>query len=348
MIHDEMTCAMHQRIQPSPLVLDLSSCPAACNCASYATSTDAIKMLLLFGADRTAMDAYGRQPVDVLPAASGGSGGVSANNSSGPNSSGPSASTSPPDSHVGGGFSGGRVGSDGQLSEASTEATQLRAGRHSAGGGTGAGVVNSGIGNTRHNATATTNATASVNQQQEPDEETRLSDDFRMYEFKVRRCSRTRAHDWTECPFTHPGEKARRRDPRRFTYCGTACPEFRKGSCPRSDACEFAHGVFECWLHPSRYRTQLCKDGLQCGRRACFFAHASNQLRPPTDAFGNVLAGSQRTANGEAALVHYLLWSHLCTRNLVSAARRVCQVTRGVEGVQSHPATRVYVPQISS
>ena len=46
-----------------------------------------------------------------------------------------------------------------------------------------------------------------------------------------------------------------------------------------------------------RYRTQLCKDGLQCGRRACFFAHASNQLRPPTDAFGNVLTALQRTGS---------------------------------------------------
>eukprot|EP00252_Welwitschia_mirabilis_P023863 TRINITY_DN6868_c0_g1_i2.p1 TRINITY_DN6868_c0_g1~~TRINITY_DN6868_c0_g1_i2.p1 ORF type:complete len:164 (-),score=8.74 TRINITY_DN6868_c0_g1_i2:203-694(-) len=78
------------------------------------------------------------------------------------------------------------------------------------------------------------------------------SDDFRMYEFKVRRCMRGRSHDWTECPFMHPGEKARRRDPRRFNYSGNPCPEFRKGSCRRGDACEFAHGVFECWLHPDR------------------------------------------------------------------------------------------------
>lgn len=35
-------------------------------------------------------------------------------------------------------------------------------------------------------------------------------DQFRMYEFKVRRCMRGRSHDWTECPFAHPGEKARR------------------------------------------------------------------------------------------------------------------------------------------
>ncbi|MCO5601292.1 hypothetical protein L7F22_055411 [Adiantum nelumboides] len=104
-------------------------------------------------------------------------------------------------------------------------------------------------------------------------------DDFRMYEFKVRRCMRGRSHDWTECPFAHPGEKARRRDPRRIHYSGTACPDFRKGCCKRGDACEYAHGVFECWLHPARYRTQPCKDGRACRRRVCFFAHTVEQLR---------------------------------------------------------------------
>ncbi|CAI5474040.1 unnamed protein product [Closterium sp. Yama58-4] len=105
------------------------------------------------------------------------------------------------------------------------------------------------------------------------------NDEFRMFEFKVRRCMRGRSHDWTECPFAHPGEKARRRDPRRYHYSGTACPDFRKGTCRRGDACEYAHGVFECWLHPSRYRTQPCKDGRNCKRRVCFFAHTPAQLR---------------------------------------------------------------------
>ncbi|KAL1555618.1 zinc finger CCCH domain-containing protein 2-like [Salvia divinorum] len=105
------------------------------------------------------------------------------------------------------------------------------------------------------------------------------SDHFRMYEFKVRKCNRSRSHDWTDCPFAHPGEKARRRDPRRFRYSGTVCPEFRKGHCGKGDACEFSHGVFECWLHPSRYRTEACKDGKSCKRKVCFFAHSSRQLR---------------------------------------------------------------------
>lgn len=104
-------------------------------------------------------------------------------------------------------------------------------------------------------------------------------DEFRIYEFKVRRCPRGRSHDWTECPYAHPGEKARRRDPRKYHYSGTACPDFRKGNCKRGDACEFAHGVFECWLHPVRYRTQPCKDGVNCRRKVCFFAHTPEQLR---------------------------------------------------------------------
>ncbi|KAJ4868963.1 Zinc finger CCCH domain-containing protein 49 [Raphanus sativus] len=104
-------------------------------------------------------------------------------------------------------------------------------------------------------------------------------DHFRMYDFKVRRCARGRSHDWTECPYAHPGEKARRRDPTKYSYSGTACPDFRKGGCIRGDSCEFAHGVFECWLHPARYRTQPCKDGGNCRRRVCFFAHSPDQLR---------------------------------------------------------------------
>lgn len=85
-----------------------------------------------------------------------------------------------------------------------------------------------------------------------------------------------------QCPFLHNGEKAKRRDPRKYAYSATACAEFRKtGSCVRGDACSFAHGVFECWLHPARYRTQLCTDGLACARPVCFFAHQESELRQP-------------------------------------------------------------------
>ncbi|KAE8711153.1 Zinc finger CCCH domain-containing protein 30 [Hibiscus syriacus] len=106
------------------------------------------------------------------------------------------------------------------------------------------------------------------------------TDEFRIYSFKVPPCSRAYSHDWTECPFVHPGENARRRDPRKFHYSCVPCPDFRKGQCRRGDMCEYAHGVFECWLHPAQYRTRLCKDGTSCARRVCFFAHAPEELRP--------------------------------------------------------------------
>ncbi|KAM7530096.1 hypothetical protein LguiB_033506 [Lonicera macranthoides] len=106
------------------------------------------------------------------------------------------------------------------------------------------------------------------------------TDEFRMFSFKVRPCSRAYSHDWTECPFVHPGENARRRDPRKYHYSCVPCPDFRKGACRRGDMCEYAHGVFECWLHPAQYRTRLCKDGTSCNRRVCFFAHTQEELRP--------------------------------------------------------------------
>ncbi|KAE8674862.1 hypothetical protein F3Y22_tig00111708pilonHSYRG00088 [Hibiscus syriacus] len=53
---------------------------------------------------------------------------------------------------------------------------------------------------------------------------------------QVTPCLRAYSHDWTECPFVHPGESARRRDPRKYLYSCIPCPEFRKGSF------EYAHG----------------------------------------------------------------------------------------------------------
>ena len=50
----------------------------------------------------------------------------------------------------------------------------------------------------------------------------------------------------------------------------------------RGDACPYSHGVYECWLHPAKYRTQLCKEGPSCRRPVCFFAHSVSDLRQPT------------------------------------------------------------------
>ena len=67
------------------------------------------------------------------------------------------------------------------------------------------------------------------------------------------------------------------------------------GMCTRGDKCPYAHNVFEYWLHPTRYRSQLCNDGPKCRRRVCFFAHTIDQLRvPPSKPFvaPDMLAGA--------------------------------------------------------
>ncbi|EEF35631.1 nucleic acid binding protein, putative [Ricinus communis] len=128
------------------------------------------------------------------------------------------------------------------------------------------------------------------------------TDEFRMYSFKVRPCSRAYSHDWTECPFVHPGENARRRDPRKFHYSCVPCPDFRKGACRRGDMCEYAHGVFECWLHPAQYRTRLCKDGTSCARRVCFFAHTVEELRPLYVSTGSAVPSPRSSTSGATAM----------------------------------------------
>ena len=48
-----------------------------------------------------------------------------------------------------------------------------------------------------------------------------------------------------------------------------------------------------------RYRTQLCKDGVQCSRPVCFFAHTMQQLR-----LGS-LPASLRGADGAQFAAYY-------------------------------------------
>lgn len=128
------------------------------------------------------------------------------------------------------------------------------------------------------------------------------TDEFRMFSFKVRPCSRAYSHDWTECPFVHPGENARRRDPRKYHYSCVPCPDFRKGACRRGDMCEYAHGVFECWLHPAQYRTRLCKDGTSCARRVCFFAHTAEELRPLYVSTGSAVPSPRSAASAAGVM----------------------------------------------
>ncbi|KAJ4869208.1 Zinc finger CCCH domain-containing protein 29 [Raphanus sativus] len=114
-----------------------------------------------------------------------------------------------------------------------------------------------------------------------------VTDEFRMFSFKVKPCSRAYSHDWTECPFVHPGENARRRDPRKYPYTCVPCPEFRKGSCPKGDSCEYAHGEEE--LRAVNASTGSAMVSQPMGdngvtlspRNDCLWQNRVNSLTPP-------------------------------------------------------------------
>ncbi|RLN29153.1 zinc finger CCCH domain-containing protein 10-like [Panicum miliaceum] len=119
---------------------------------------------------------------------------------------------------------------------------------------------------------------------------------FWLYVYKVQRCPEMSSHDWKACPYAHIGERARRRDPRRFPYLAAPCAEYlasrrqhllvRTGaapSCARGLRCRQAHGSFELWLHPARFRTRMCERRVGCPRPICFFAHFPAELRGEED-----------------------------------------------------------------
>ncbi|XVF04720.1 hypothetical protein REPUB_Repub05bG0109500 [Reevesia pubescens] len=155
------------------------------------------------------------------------------------------------------------------------------------------------------------------------------TDEFRMFSFKIRPCSRAYSHDWTECPFVHPGENARRRHPRKFHYSGVPCPDFRKGTCKCGDLCEYAHGVFESWLHPDQYRTRICKDGTTCNRRVCFFAHRPEELRPLHVSCGSSIQSPQSASSA------VIIMDKAAAMNLLPGSPSVFRVLPGSPSAMS-------------
>ncbi|WIA39515.1 hypothetical protein OEZ86_005607 [Tetradesmus obliquus] len=107
-----------------------------------------------------------------------------------------------------------------------------------------------------------------------------LSDEYLMQNYKVTPCTRKYPHDWAQCPCGHKGERASRR-PLSIGYSAIGCNYAKQRlPCPRGEQCPYAHNLFEYYLHPQRFRTELCQYGTSCKRSVCFFAHTLEQMRP--------------------------------------------------------------------
>lgn len=122
-----------------------------------------------------------------------------------------------------------------------------------------------------------------------------------MFCFKVQPCLEPMPHDWATCPQQHHTEKAARRCPKMFRYAAVRCPQHNKklagggrASCSKGDTCGCAHSVYELWLHPDRFRTQMCLHGQACTKPLCFFAHSAAELRSPQQLHGSRPDGPER------------------------------------------------------
>ncbi|KIZ06466.1 Zinc finger CCCH domain-containing protein 10 [Monoraphidium neglectum] len=96
--------------------------------------------------------------------------------------------------------------------------------------------------------------------------------------------------DWDACPFAHAGEVVTRRPPQ--THLPKLCPKARR-ACRKGRSCPYAHNVFEHWLHPSRFKTEICQHGSACGRPMCFFAHYQHEVRHPSPSADDVMAAAE-------------------------------------------------------
>ncbi|KAI8463152.1 MAG: hypothetical protein J3K34DRAFT_496570 [Monoraphidium minutum] len=96
--------------------------------------------------------------------------------------------------------------------------------------------------------------------------------------------------DWDACPFAHAGEVVTRRPPQ--THLPKLCPKARR-ACRKGRACPYAHNVFEHWLHPSRFKTEICQHGGACARPMCFFAHYEHEVRSPSPSADEVMAAAE-------------------------------------------------------
>lgn len=155
-------------------------------------------------------------------------------------------------------------------------------------------------------ATAAGDAAGSSSSSSDVPPSSRFPADFYLYTYKVAPCSVTGPHEWSTCPFWHPGERARRRDPTRFSYEPLLCPDDKKGvSCPRGDACPYTHHVYEYWLHPKRFRTLMCQQ--VGGRGALLLLYSTAQHS--TAQYSTAQRSTTHLAGGAA--LHSLL-SFLC------------------------------------
>jgi len=125
-----------------------------------------------------------------------------------------------------------------------------------------------------------------------------LDPNFVLANYKTEVCKRPPrlCRQGYACPQYH-NPKDRRRNPKKFKYRSTPCPNVKQGDdwkdpscCEKGDGCQFCHTRTEQQFHPEIYKSTKCHDMSQsgyCPRGAfCAFAHVEQEIRVCDDEFG--------------------------------------------------------------
>nr|XP_043874338.1 putative E3 ubiquitin-protein ligase UNKL [Solea senegalensis] len=116
------------------------------------------------------------------------------------------------------------------------------------------------------------------------------------------------------CPHYH-NSRDRRRNPRKFKYRSTPCPNVKHGDewgepskCDSGDSCQYCHSRTEQQFHPEIYKSTKCNDMRQTGYcpRGPFCAFAHVERIPSTEeTMGSLLTAMQSSSQSQLGSQQY-------------------------------------------
>ncbi|XP_067332538.1 putative E3 ubiquitin-protein ligase UNKL isoform X4 [Channa argus] len=115
------------------------------------------------------------------------------------------------------------------------------------------------------------------------------------------------------CPHYH-NSRDRRRNPRKFKYRSTPCPNVKHGDewgepskCDSGDSCQYCHSRTEQQFHPEIYKSTKCNDMRQTGYcpRGPFCAFAHVERIPSTEETTSLLSAIQSSSQSQLGSQQY-------------------------------------------
>ncbi|XP_045576478.1 putative E3 ubiquitin-protein ligase UNKL isoform X5 [Salmo salar] len=152
------------------------------------------------------------------------------------------------------------------------------------------------------------------------------------------------------CPHYH-NSRDRRRNPRKFKYRSTPCPNVKHGDewgepskCDSGDSCQYCHSRTEQQFHPEIYKSTKCNDMRQTGYcpRGPFCAFAHVERIPSTEETMNSLLTAMQS--GSQAKLGSQQYSECPASEWGSSAHSISSINNGQVGNVSYSNSPTVTP----